>query len=475
MTIEGKTSDSELVVQEHCIDLPGESVQCWIGGGTDKLKVILRKHRDVIFDIHLDNGKTYTLESTESDFYNPRDKKLIRAAPHDKVTFKDGERFHIWLSRGFSGSLVLKSGERAIYKIEPNEWDRQKYSDSPKEKPAPIIIAIGPDVTTSAPAKKTTVQPTHRALLKPAVSTRVSTPTRAESVHASDLSCPIVCIIDGKIEGMPTHIAEHFKKGGDHSGFSDIDPNHIATRNWIWGQTAGTGAYIKDNWDWLRASLDNKTSQGFKLVKAQVHYVRGKVRFYFSGYSNSNTVFGRGGFGPSHDRIMTIFGGAGKTTSTFGSTLKGVAGSFENTAFVSFIFGTATAIAEWKEDVQKDGFDLAAGLITTTIKAILAAVITTLVVAIIVWLVMIAFGAAIPVIAVGAITIGVGFLANYLIESVDKLAGRALSHDQSNTDGTASVIAHWMRGSSNSTLERIHQNWNYLMYKMTNDYQEIAF
>jgi hypothetical protein len=65
MTTESKTNDNDLVVQEHCIDLPGESVQCWIGGGTDKLKVILRKHRDVIFDIHLGNGKTYTLESTE--------------------------------------------------------------------------------------------------------------------------------------------------------------------------------------------------------------------------------------------------------------------------------------------------------------------------------------------------------------------------------------------------------------------------
>lgn len=68
MTEEKKTIDGGLMVQEHCIDLPGESVQCWIGGGIDKLKVILRKHRDVIFDIHLGNGKTYTLESTESDF-----------------------------------------------------------------------------------------------------------------------------------------------------------------------------------------------------------------------------------------------------------------------------------------------------------------------------------------------------------------------------------------------------------------------
>ena len=95
MSTESKASESELVVQEHCIDLPGESVQCWLGGGTDKLKVILRKHRDVIFDIHLGNGKTYWLESTGSDFYVPRDKKMAHAIRHDKVMFKDGERFHV--------------------------------------------------------------------------------------------------------------------------------------------------------------------------------------------------------------------------------------------------------------------------------------------------------------------------------------------------------------------------------------------
>jgi hypothetical protein len=62
-----------------------------------------------------------------------------------------------------------------------------------------------------------------------------------------------------------------------------------------------------------------------------------------------------------------------------------------------------------------------------------------------------------------------------LIESADKLAGRILSHDPSNTDGTASIIAHWMRESGNSAIEKFHQNWSYLMHKMTNDYQEIAF
>jgi hypothetical protein len=274
---------------------------------------------------------------------------------------------------------------------------------------------------------------------------------------------------------MPADIAEYFKKGGDHSGFSDIDPNHVATRNWIWGQIAGTGAYIKDNWEWLRASLDGKTSQGFKLVKAQVHFVRGKVRFYFSGFSNSNTVFGRGGFGPAHDRIMTIFAGAGKTSSAFAATVKGIAGTFKEYALVSFIFGTATAIAEWKNDANKDGYDLAALLITTTIKTILAAAATTITVAAIVCFVMMISGAAVPVILIGTMTVVAGFLANYFVEAADKLAGRAITHDQSSTDGTSTVVALWMRDAGASAAQRIHENWNYLMYRMSRDYQEIIF
>jgi hypothetical protein len=474
MTTEDKTSDSDLAVQEHCIDLPGETVQCWIGGGTDKLKVILRKHRDVIFDIHLGDGKTYTLESTESDFYNPRDKKLIYASRHGKVTFKDGERFHAWVSRNFRGTLILSLDGRVIYKVEPNAWDNHNYTDDPKEKPAPIIVAIGSDTTAPATPKNESLLSLHKerdsAVSKPIMAVAKPTP-----VHASEHSCPVVCVVDGRVEGMPAHIAEHFKKGGDHSGFSDIDPNHVATRNWIWGQIAGTGAYIKDNWEWLRASIDGRTSQGFKLVKAQVHYVRGKVRFYFSGYSNSNLIFGRGGFGPAHDRIMTIFAGAGKTSSTFSAAAKGIAGTFKESALVSFIFGAATAIAEWKDDANKDGYDLAAALITTTIKAIIAAAATTVVVAAIVCFIMMLSGAAVPVLLIGAITIFAGYLANYFIEAADKAAGRAITHDQSSTDGTSAAIALWMRDAGTSAVHRLHENWSYLMYKIRHDYQEITF
>lgn len=90
--------------QEECIDLPGETVQCL--RRKDNIRIILRKHRDVIFDLKLGHGKSYTVEATQSDFYNARDKKLVYVLAEGKVTFKDGERLHLWITRGFKGELV---------------------------------------------------------------------------------------------------------------------------------------------------------------------------------------------------------------------------------------------------------------------------------------------------------------------------------------------------------------------------------
>lgn len=459
--------DGQAGFQEHCIDLPGEKVQCWVGGTATKLKVILRKHRDVIFDINLGGGKSYTLEATESDFYDVKNKKLIFSTRCGKVSFADGEKLHVWISRRFRGALVVKSDGLTVSTVVPSELDGFTYGGDPKEKPAPIIVAIN----GRAPSSIGTSEKNHVIHPLPTARTTPVFVPRPASAPIQELNCPVVCVIDGKVQGMPDKLVKYFMKGGDQSGVADVDINHIATRNWIWGQLAGTGAYVKDNWQWLRASLDEKTHKGFQLVKAQVHYVKGKVRFYFSGYSNSNTVYGRGGFGPGNERIMTIFSGAGKTESTFGSIAKGVAGTFKGNALISFIFGSATAIAEWKADSKKDGYDLAAALIIATIKTILVAVAVSVIVALLVWFGMVIGGVGVAVIAVGVLTIGIGFGMSYVVDIVDKSAGRAITHDPSNTDGVAAVLAPALREAS----KLIEKNWEYLMTKMAGDYQEIRF
>lgn len=47
--------------QQVCIDLPGEEIRCYIY--KPKLEIMLRKHRDVIFDIEMFKGMQYTVEA----------------------------------------------------------------------------------------------------------------------------------------------------------------------------------------------------------------------------------------------------------------------------------------------------------------------------------------------------------------------------------------------------------------------------
>jgi hypothetical protein len=444
--------------QDVCIDLPGESVQCW--RSSDNIKIILRKHRDVVFDLNLGKGKTYTVHSTTSDFYNARDRKLVYAKRGGMVTFRDGERLHLWVTRTFEGELILKSDGKILMKIAPNELDKHQYDDAPKTKPAPIVVALGPSKATNPRPPVPTNKPSLSQVAMP-----------APSAAPLDEECSIVCVVDGTVKDMPAQVAEHFKKGGGQSGIADIDPNHIATRNWIWGQLSGAGAYVIDNWSWLRASLDSKTHTGFRLVTAKVHLVRGKVRFYFSGFSKYNTVFGPGGFGPAHDRVMNIFAGAGKTSSAFAAVAKGVGGTFKGNALLSFIFGAATAIAEWKDDIQKDGYDLAASIILVVVKAIISATLIVALVAAFVFGVMLASAHIVPVILIGIVTISAGFGVNYITEYTDKKLGKAISGKVDNEDGLAPVLAPVLRDAGNG----IQQSWHELMRKFPRDYQEVTF
>jgi len=445
--------------QKACIDLPGEAVKCW--RSSDNIQVILRKHRDVIFELKLAPERQYSVESTGSDFYNANAKKLISGNNRGIVTFKDGERLHIWVARNFKGEILLKSAGKLMLKLEPEKLDANKYDDDPKTKPVPIIIALGePSQPVDARAQKTAYQSKIPQAAGPSSDPRFM-PVSAEE------DCAVVCVVDGDLKGIPNDVWKALKGGGGDSGFADLDPNNIATRNWLLGQLAGAGAYVGDNWDWLKASIDGKTHTGFKLVKAKIHYVKGKARYYFSGYSKYNQVFGRGGFGAGHDRIMSIFGGAGKANSVFKATATGIAGTFKSNALVSFIFGSATALAEWKGDVSKDGYDLAASLMMTVIKSIFSAAATVIIVACLVMFIMFVIGSSLSVIAIGAITVGVAVAVNYGTDVLDKKLGKMVM-GEAHQDGLAAVIADHMRQS-------VQYHWYYLKKKLLWDYEEVPF
>jgi hypothetical protein len=445
--------------QDVCIDLPGETVQCW--RSSDNIRVVLRKHRDVIFDLNLGKDKTYTIQSTDSDFYNARDKKLVCAKRGDTVTFKDGERLHLWVNRGFTGALVLTCGTETVLKLAPNEVDKHQYDDAPKTKPAPIVIALG---------RPNSPSPNSPTLIgKPRLPPQVRAPT--SSTAPIDDQCSLVCVVEASVKDASGWLDNFLKKGGGKSGLVEIDPHDVATRNWLLGQLSGVAAYAKDNWAWLRASIDGRTHQGYKLVTAKVHNVRGKIRIYFSGYSQYNTIFGRGGFCPSHERIVNIFAGVGKTASSFTAVAKGVAGSFKGNALISFIFGSATAVAEWHEDFQKDGYDLSAALLMGAVKAIISAALTVAIVAVLLLFVMGTIGMAVPVLLVGAITVVAGLAANYLVELTDKTIGKMVAGDQANGDGLAAILAPALRRAASL----IEKNWDLLIRKYPWDYAEIQF
>lgn len=445
--------------QDVCIDLPGETVQCW--RSSDNIRVVLRKHRDVIFDLNLGKDKTYTIQSTESDFYNARDKKLVYAKRRDTVTFKDGERLHLWVTRGFTGALILKCGTETVLKLAPNEVDRHQYDDAPKTKPAPIVIALGRPNSSTPPLSTSIVKPR----LPP------QTPTQTSAAAPIDDQCSLVCVVEASVKDASGWLDNFLKKGGGKSGLVEIDPFNVATRNWLLGQLAGTAAYAKDNWAWLRASIDGKTHQGFKLVTAKIHNVGGKARIYFSGYSKYNTAFGPGGFGPTHDKIVNIFAGVGKTASSFTAVARSVAGTFKGNALISFVFGSATAIAEWHEDIQKDGYDLSAALLLGAVKAVVSAALTVAIVAGFLVLMMGMFGAAVPVIVVGAVTVIAGLAANLLVEAADKSAGKIASGNSENGDGLAAALAPALRKAS-SVIEK---SWEFLIRKYPWDYAEMLF
>ncbi len=445
--------------QKACIDLPGEAVKCW--RSSDNIQVILRKHRDVIFELKLAPERQYSVESTGSDFYNANAKKLISGNNRAIVTFKDGERLHIWVARDFKGEILLKSAGKLMLKLEPEKLDANKYDDDPQTKPVPIIIALGkPSQPVDAQAKKTAYHSKTPHVAGP------SSDPRLMSISAEE-DCALVCVVDGDLKRMPNDVWKALKGGGGDSGFADLDLNNIATRNWLLGQLAGAAAYVGDNWDWLKASIDGKTHTGFKLVKAKIHYVKGKARYYFSGYSKYNQVFGRGGFGAGHDRIMSIFGGAGAANSVFKATATGIAGTFKSNALVSFIFGSATALAEWKGDVSKDGYDLAASLMMTVIKSIFSAAVTVIIVACLVMFIMFVIGSSLSVIAIGAITVGVAVAVNYGTDVLDKKLGKMVM-GETHQDGLAAVIADHMRQS-------VQSHWYYLKKKLLWDYEEVPF
>lgn len=486
-TAKSKTPPVPHDTQRVYIDLPGEDFKCYVH--KPKVQVMLRKHRDVIFDIQLFKGRSYTVHAEMGDFYNERDKKLVEFKKKQKVTFQDGEKLHLWVGRQFEGALVLKTASgTTLGRYEPNALDPAKYSNEPGEKPAPLIVVLKniPEQSPKVIPLDAAKAQAQRQQCKPGAAFDCGfwnlSPTarlfgvdaiapydRNKPVSTPVDEHPVVAVVDGDAKGMPQSIFDYFGKGGGKSGLADIDPFGIPTRNWLLGQLAGAVAYVGDNWNWLRRSINRQADGSFKLVSAKIAYVRGKVRIYFSGFAKSNPVFGQGGHGPGNAKILQIYAGVGQAGAAFKATTQAIAGTFKANALVSFIFGSATSYAEWKEDAQKDGYDLAAALLTSVVKAIVAAALTVMVVAAILFVLMALLEMAVAAIVVGGLTIFAGLGINYLVEAADKAVGIEMKGEE-NSDGLAAVAAPWLREMGG----RLGRLWDELKAKMPTDYEFMA-
>lgn len=143
-------------------------------------------------------------ESGQGKNLYARDKKLVYAKRREVVTFKDGERIHLWITRSFEGDLILKSGSEILMKLTPNQVDKHQYDDAPKTKPAPIIVALGSANATNTPASVKSE--------KLRVPTEIATPSTSAAPIGEQ--CSIVCVVEAEIKGAPASLDEFFKKGG---------------------------------------------------------------------------------------------------------------------------------------------------------------------------------------------------------------------------------------------------------------------
>jgi len=105
--------------------------------------------------------------------------------------------------------------------------------------------------------------------------------------------------------------------------------------------------------------------------------------------------------------------------------------------------------------------------LTTVIKSLFSAAVTVLIVTCLVLLVMFFLGTSLSVIAVGAITVGVGVAVNYGVDALDKKLGRMVV-GESHEDGLSAVLAERMRQS-------VQYHWDYLKRKLLWGHEEVIF
>lgn len=460
--------------QQVCIDLPGEAVRCVIHKA--KLEVVLRKHRDVIFDIQMFKGMTYTVSAEQGQFFDTQTSKLVSKGA--SITFADGQTAHIWVGREFKGDLVLKSNGKVLGRYTPNALDTTRYGADPNIKPAPLLVTLHAAQTpklssTTATAKQLATQctPTNQSGAMQAYALQ-------PYLQPQDWTDPLQLMMPTAMEAQAAHVVEviskndappaiisFFMNGGEAIS---LDSNDVITRNWIISQLAGTQAYLIDNRAWAKELM------GIQFRLERVKLQDGKIGHYiiFKGNPRLRRLMSGTRYSLEHTKIVKITAGAGSAKQTW-ETAKGAAKDSVKVfareegklvfkgGGVAVLFTIGMSTAEWYKDYsqaghdgkpKKDFVDLLAKIGIDLTKAGLSAAIATAAVALVLTgIFAVASVAALPAIGIGAVVVGTLLIAiavGYGLDVVDKKIGSALGEND-----TASWISKKMRALT-STLQK---------------------
>jgi hypothetical protein len=459
--------DRPLIQHTVCIDLPGEPVECW--ADTD-LTVLLRKHRDVIFDIHVKSGAIYTLEADQDWIYDVGKKKRVTQGQ-----FQDGQRYHIWISRDFKGHLILKQNGKVFQRYSMHLFGLTNSNPDPKAKPEPIVIAMGTNKASQLPASSTLSKATN--ISSPLKYPQTPVPDYLRAPFLSPLpgdqqwSCPVPIklapdttrepmqeahVVEVDAGSVPKEVLDALASGGSED--TAIDTNKVATRNWLMAQLAGTTAFLNDNKQWI----SELWSQKFRLTKVIHKNVGERMYVVFTGNPRLRTLVTAARYGVKNEKVLTIAGGAGSVESGAAAAWEGSKGAFKKAGLIALIFTIVLDTAEWLHDYEeigpdgkrkKDFADLLGKIGIDLAKAGLSAVIASVVIGAIV--AGLAGTVALPVAAIVVGTIVVAVAVGYGLDWVDRKT-HATEH-----------VTSWFR----SIGESLKGAAEYLAQSMPKDYE----
>jgi hypothetical protein len=256
-------------------------------------------------------------------------------------------------------------------------------------------------------------------------------------------------------QSIPSEILAALASGGGDE--TAIDPNNIATRNWLLGQLAGSLAYVNDNKEWI----GELWGQRFRLLKIVHKNVGERMYVVFSGNQKTRELMSASKYGVKNPKVLTIGGGAGTFESATEAVWENSKGAFKESGLIALVFTIVLDTAEWLHDYEqigpdgkrkKDFADLLGKIGMDLAKAGLSAAVATVIVGAVV--AGLAGTVALPVAAIVVGTLVVAVAVGYGLDYLDKKT-HATEH-----------VSSWLR----SIGESLKSGAEYLANAMPKDY-----